>query len=93
MSNFRKSNHPGREAYRRGNLTVQALFHAAERMLTREYGYDFSDENIFPNGFVDMIGHADAYADWVADMKGKVRCDADYELLAAIRYIVDFTER
>ena len=61
-------------------------------MLTKDYGYDFSDKEMFPRGFIDMIGHTDAFADWVAYMEDKVDNQADYELLAAIRYIVDFTE-
>lgn len=82
--------HPGRAAYLNGKKTVQTLFHMAEAMLT-EYGYDFSDPEVFPNGFVDMIGHADAYADWLADAKDEFK-EEDYHLLVAIRLIVDFTD-
>jgi len=83
--------HPGKYAYNNGRKTVKTLFHLAEKILTEDYGYDFSDKEVFPNGFIDMIGHADAYADWLSSMKDMFR-EEDYELLAAIRYIVDFSD-
>ena len=87
---FRRSYHPGLNALKNGRKTIQTLFYTVQRMLEESYGYDFSDTENFPNGFIDMLGHTDAYADWVADQKGKMD-DVDYELLVTIRNILDYS--
>jgi hypothetical protein len=93
MKSFRsrniKSVHPGLHAVENGSRIVESIIIAAQFMLQDHYGYDFSDEQSFPNGFFDMLGHTDAYADWLWDNKHKFE-DVDYELLSAIRVILDY---
>jgi len=81
--------HTGKQAIRNAKSTVKAMFNEAEYRLVNTYGYDFTNKEYFPNGFIDFLSNDDVYADWVADQKGKVD-DHDYELFAAIRYIVDW---
>lgn len=90
MNTFRPI-HPGKQAIRNAKYAVKALIERAEITLIEKYGYDFSDTELFPNGFIDMLSHADAYADWVAHVKETEAFEEiDLELLAAIRFIVDY---
>jgi len=70
--------------------TIENIFNVVEQILVENYGYDFSNKELFPNGPGDFFGHADAYADWVALQKGKID-DIDYEFLAAVRIIIDYS--
>jgi len=79
--------HPYYQAIAKANTSAKLLFDRAKVMLEEDYDYDFTELN-----FEDFFGHSDAYADWLEDNK-HLFCDVDYELLATLRFLIDYGYR